>query len=115
MIQVLFKNLDKSDLARELVKKRLNHVVEKFPDLRTHKIITTLSMENSPLKPGPDSFTVKLLIQGKKYKTLIIEKSAMNIYAALAEVIEHSLELLNRQGDKMRVIKRNRIRRLAFA
>jgi ribosome-associated translation inhibitor RaiA len=111
MIRIIFKDLEKSELARNLAMERISTVVERFPDLRGHRIDTTLSMENSPTQAGPDVFTVKLFINGKRYKSVVIRKSASSLYVALADVVDHSLERLNRYGDKDRVKKRNMAKR----
>lgn len=107
MVTVVFKNLDKSDLIKETVITRLQDTIDRFPDLTGHRITVTLSMENSPQQAGPDHFTVKVHVRGKKYRDVLIEKSAMNLYLALAEVNEHLLERLNRIGDRARVKRRN--------
>jgi ribosome-associated translation inhibitor RaiA len=112
MIKIVFKNLEESELAKEAVLDRLQATVDRFPELREHKITVTLSMDNSPLKPGPDYFNVKLVIIGKKYKEIILEKSASSLYIALADVTGHALERLNRYGDKQRVKQRSRERKL---
>ena len=108
MITVVFKNLDKSNLTKEAVITRLQEGIERFPDLEGHRITVTLSMENSPQQAGPDHFTVKVYVRGKKYRDVLIEKSAMNMYLALADVNEHLLERLNRMGDRTRVKLRSR-------
>jgi ribosome-associated translation inhibitor RaiA len=106
MIKVIFKDLSPSEAAKDAVNDRISSIVERFPDLEGHKISVTLSMENSPIQAGPDVFTVKLFINGKRYQSVMIQKSASTLYSALAEVIEHSLERLNRYGDKKRVKRR---------
>lgn len=52
MIQIKFKNLEKSELAREATQDRIEVLMDKFPDLNLCKIQVTLEMENSPTKPG---------------------------------------------------------------
>ena len=106
MIRVIFKDLERSELAKDIVQERLITVVDRFPDLGEHKIDVTLSMENSPIQAGPDVFTVKVLISGSRYKNVVIEKSAPSLYVALADVVDHSLEVLNRYGDRERVKQR---------
>lgn len=112
MIQVIFKNLERSELAKDAALERMESVVDRFPDLGKSRISVTLSMENSPLQAGPDSFTVKIYCQGGRYKGVTLDKSASNLYAALADVVEHLLERLNRYGDRDRVKKREKARRL---
>lgn len=103
MITVKFKNLDASELAREAVTERMSSLIEKFPDLKTCRIVTLLEMENSPLKPGPDLFTVKLQVLNGRYRGVTISKSDGNLYVAVAAVAENLLERLNRFGDRARV------------
>lgn len=49
MIQIKFKNLEKSEIACEIVHARMESLIEKFSDLEDSKIQITLEMENSPL------------------------------------------------------------------
>ena len=111
MINVVFKNLDRSELAREAVTERLDAIVEKFPDLQKSRINVTLEMQNSPLQAGPDLFIVKAQLNSGRYRGLRVEKSAQSLYIALADVVEHMLELLNRSGDRTRVKARNSARK----
>lgn len=112
MITVIFKNLDKSELAREAAVERVESLIAKFPDLNSSKLRVTLEMHNSPLQPGPDHFTVKLLATSGRYKGVQLEKSATNLYVALADVVDHMLEKLNRAGDRKRVKERNGAREI---
>jgi ribosome-associated translation inhibitor RaiA len=107
MVRVIFRNLEESELAKDITFERVQSIVDRFPELTKHKMSVTLSMDNSPLKPGPDLFKVKFLISGKKYKNIILEKSASSLYSALAVVVEQVLERLNRFGDRQRVKNRN--------
>ena len=113
MILVKFKNLKKSELVSYSVIDRVSVLVEKFPDLREGKIRITLEMENSPAQAGPDYFKVKVYISRGRYGGVIVEKSSSNLYVALADVIDHLLEKLNRFGDKNRVRERNNARQIA--
>jgi len=110
MIKITFKNLERSELAKEIVEERFVEVVERFPELQRTQIHVTLKMENSPRQAGPDLFKVKTRITGGKYQGVILEKEAPSLYTALAEVVEHLLERLNRHGDKKRVRERNQLR-----
>lgn len=112
MIQVKFKNLEKSEMAREAVQERIEVLIEKFPDLSGSKIQVTLEMENSPSQAGPDLFKVKLHVSRARYDGITVEKSDSNLYVALAEVVDHMLEVLNRFGDRARVKERKRARDL---
>ena len=100
MIQVKFKNLEKSEMAREAVHDRIESLIEKFPDMSESKIQVTLEMQNSPLQAGPDFFKVKLHLARGRYDGITVEKSDSNLYVALAEVVDHMLEVLNRYGDR---------------
>ena len=113
MIQIKFKNLDKSDLIQSTVIERMNDLIQKFPDLEKSKIEVTLEMENSPSQAGRDFFAVKVQFIRGRYDRVRVEKSSPNIYVALAEVVDHLLERLNRFGDKTRVKERRSAREFA--
>lgn len=111
MIRINFKNLEKSELIVESATRRLQAIVMKFPDLTQSRMTLTLEMENSPQQAGPDLFTVALQISGGRYRDVRLEKSAANLYVALADLVEHLLEKLNRYGDRSRVKLRSQARR----
>lgn len=113
MIRVVFKNLEKSELAREAVMERLEILKEKFPDLARSQMRATLERLNSSRQPGPDLFSVTLQVIGGRYGGIRMEKSEPNLYAALANLAEHMLERLNRYGDRDRVRRRGQARKLA--
>ena len=113
MLHIKFKNLDKSELIDTATRQRFEALVDKFPDLSASKIRITLEMENSPFQAGPDFFKVKLHIARGRYDGVIVEKSNASIYVALADVVDHMLEKLNRFGDRQRVQQRSKARRIA--
>lgn len=113
MIQIKFKNLEKSEMACTAVLERIGVLEDKFPDLREGKILVTLEMENSPTQAGPDLFKVKVHISSGRYFGITVEKSDSNLYVALAELVDHMLERLNRFGDRMRVKERRLARQIA--
>ncbi len=112
MISIKFKNLEKSEMAREAVGERIEALVEKFPDLSQSKLQITLEMENSPTQAGPDLFKVKLHVVRGRYDGVTVEKADASLYVALAEVVDHMLEKLNRAGDRVRVKERTRARQI---
>jgi ribosome-associated translation inhibitor RaiA len=112
MIQIKFKNLERSEIAREAVQDRMEALTDKFPDLDQSKILVTLEMENSPFQAGPDLFKVKLHIASARYDGVTVEKSAPSLYVALADVVDHMLESLNRFGDRARVKERKIARQM---
>ncbi len=103
MVRTVFKNLEKSELAKAAAEERLATVADRFPDLYKSRITITLSMDNSPFQAGPDVFTVKIQCHGGRYRGVILQKSASSLYIALADLVDHLLERLNRHGDKTRV------------
>jgi ribosome-associated translation inhibitor RaiA len=111
MIKVNFKNLDPSELAREATVDRIGALVEKFEHLRESRINVTLAMENSPIQAGPDLFKVMVQVNGGRYQGVRVVKSAASLYVALADLVDHMLEALNRWSDKARVRDRSKARR----
>lgn len=111
MINVVFKDLEASELARQLATERLQALVDEFPELRTHLLVITLSMNNSPNRPGPDLFSAYLRISGQKYRRIHLRKSSRSLYIALNELCKTLLEIINRSGDRNRVEARTRSKR----
>jgi ribosome-associated translation inhibitor RaiA len=60
-------------------------------------------MDNSPAQPGQDLFKVKIFVSRGRYDGITLEKEDSNLYIALADVVDHMLEALNRYGDRVRV------------
>lgn len=113
MIQIKFKNLEKSELAKEAVAERVEALVNKFEDLEESLITVTLEMENSPIQAGPDVFNVKLHVTRGRFDGTTVTKSNSNLYVALADLVDHMLEKLNRTGDRARVKERTKARQVA--
>lgn len=113
MIQIKFKNLEKSEMASDAVRERIVPLIDKFDDLSRSKIQVTLEMENSPAQAGPDLFKVKIHVSSGRYDGITVEKENANLYVALADVVDHMLEVLNRFGDRVRVKERKQARQLA--
>ncbi|NCN27313.1 HPF/RaiA family ribosome-associated protein [bacterium] len=109
-MKITFRNLDRSDFAKEAIISRIETIHERFPDLMESNLHITVDMENSSLQPGPDLFKVKVRCRGGRYDGVILEKSGENFFLALAEVVEHFLERLNRFGDRARDVKRRKAR-----
>jgi hypothetical protein len=110
MIQIYFKGLEPSELAREVILERIAESQERFPQLLHHRLSVTLSMENSPDQKGPDLFGVRLNISGPRFQRLMIEKRASSLYLAAAQLQESLLEFLNRASDRPRVKARRQMR-----
>ncbi len=113
MIHFVFKNMDRSDFAKTAILDRLQRMVEKFPELRGQKMQVTLELLNSPIHAGPDRFLIRLNVISGRYRGIRLQKSASNLYQAVADLIDHLLERLNRFGDRHRVKSRAQARRLA--
>ncbi|MFN7728559.1 MAG: hypothetical protein ACK5P7_05340 [Bdellovibrio sp.] len=103
MIQIKFKNLEKSQLASEAALERIEGLILKFPDLAKSHVQLTLEMQNSPFQAGPDLFKIKLCTTRGRYTGIVVEKEDANLYVALAELTDDMLEVLNRFGDRERV------------
>ncbi len=115
MYSIVFKNLESSDLVKNVVKNFIEEIHEKFPNVSKSKINIVLSMNNSATQAGKDDFEVSLHIQKGEFDGLILKKSAMNLYTAIADLKESVLERFNRNLDKKRVKARTSLRKLKRA
>ncbi len=111
MLKIVFKGLEKSQLALDIVTEKFEDLSEKFPELKSHQMDIFLTMNNSRLKAGRDEFGVKLIIKGHKYGGIIVEKKDTSLYAALDSLLLVSQQRLNGKGDKVRVKARNLLRK----
>ncbi|MEZ4871956.1 MAG: HPF/RaiA family ribosome-associated protein [Bdellovibrionales bacterium] len=102
MARIIFNNLEKSELAKEVVRDHLKNLTDRFPDLKSCRLVITLDMHNSPTQAGPDEFSVKFHCRSGKYKGAILEKRESTLYKALAELSNHLPERLNRHVEKNR-------------
>jgi ribosome-associated translation inhibitor RaiA len=101
MLKIVFKNMESSQLVKDIVHERISPIIEKFPSLEGHNITLTLEMENSPKQAGPDLFTVSSVVRGKTYKGLKIKRSSGNFYHATAELADGLNQLLGRESDRL--------------
>lgn len=106
-LNVVFKNLKKSNFIQQAVEERLAKVMSKFKGFRESKTTVIVSMDNSPRQAGVDQFTVKLVATPNKKKPVILEKKAEGFYEALAQVSEKLLEVFERSEQKSRQLKRS--------
>jgi ribosome-associated translation inhibitor RaiA len=86
--------------------------MDRFPSLKDCTVYVALEMHNSSVPARPDLFTVKVYMSDGRYRGVRLEKSGQNLYAALEEAVEHTIEKLNRLDDRRRVILRHRAREL---
>jgi ribosome-associated translation inhibitor RaiA len=102
MMRIIFRNMETSELARDIVNERMQPIFERFDRLLPSDVVVTLKMDNSPEQAGPDLFWVKFHCTRGPYRGIILEKSSSNLYAGLADVVDGLLERLARHADRKR-------------
>lgn len=110
MVQVLFRNLDRSEAFVKVCESRMSRLQEKFPDLLNARVIVTTTLTSSPSHTSSDSFSVSLRIVGGPFSGLILHKEADSIYRAWSDCADHLLERLHRAAEKRRSKDRQSIR-----
>lgn len=111
MVKVVFKNLAKSEMIRDIVMNRVEKTMAKFLDLEKVSSTVIVAREHSHEHTGVDWFSVKLLIAGKGLKPIVLEKRAEGLYQALAMVSDRALEILHRSIEKSRFENRHERRK----
>jgi ribosomal subunit interface protein len=101
MFKIIFKNMDSSELVKDIVSEKIQPIIEKYPALVGHQIVLTLEMENSPNQAGPDLFTVTSMVKGKTYKNLKIKRSSSNFYVAIGELADRFNEQLSKEINRL--------------
>ena len=107
MIQVIFHNLEKSEMVRNVLGEIIEGTLEKFPHAERGKVQIYASKENSLTQAGKDHFTVKLVVHTKYLKPIVLTKGAESLYQAAALVSDKLLETLHRAFDKKRTVRRD--------
>jgi hypothetical protein len=113
MFKIVFKNMESSQIAKQIIQDRIIPVIDKFPSLKGHRITLTSEMENSPKQAGPDLFTISLLISGKIFKGLKIKRASGNYYHAIASLVDGFRELLSHESD--RILKRYKYKKIPIS
>ncbi len=111
MVKVVFKNLKKSELVREVTTERIEKTISKFSELARMAATVIVSREHSNEHSGASLFSAKLMLAGNGHKPLILEKRAESLYQALALVTDRAAEIFQRALSKDRETGRHRKRR----
>jgi ribosome-associated translation inhibitor RaiA len=111
MVRVVFKNLEKSDMIRDIVGSKILHSLEKFPSLAKATATTIVSRDEARNKNGDEHFSVKLILAGNGIKPIIIEKSSNNLYQAVSIAADSAHEILHRASTRIRERTRLKQRR----
>lgn len=109
MLNIVFKSLEPSSLAREIAEERIGEVVKSFPDLDIHDMTLTLAISRSFSQRGADTFIAQLQVIGPKYLKISVSKRSRSLFIALDELCEalrNSLQRLQGLGDSPNPIKR---------
>ena len=89
MVEVLFRNVERSELARQLAEDRISEIVRAFPDAPTRAVSITLGMVRSSQVSRPDLFAVHVQWNGA-FGTIAAQAQAPSLYVAL-ELLQRSL------------------------
>lgn len=111
MIKIVFKNLPKSDLLKNIATKKIAALYSKFPNLKNKKIVCTLAMRNSITQQGPEEFLVKVLVHEGNYRNIGLQKKSKNLHKSLIETIDRMHERLKRHDEKKRRTQRSHSRK----
>jgi hypothetical protein len=96
MLEIGFKNLAVSELAKDAVCEKIDPVLEAIPELSQAKCLVTLEVKKSSRESGPDFFKAHFKVEGGPFHGLSLEKQALSLYVALGDLAENLLQ----QGNK---------------
>jgi ribosome-associated translation inhibitor RaiA len=99
-MKIVFKNMEPSTLARQIVEEKLTPVIDKFPKLKLNALTVTLEMENSPAHAGPDLFTTWVVIKVPGARHLKLKRSDMNFYRAISLLSDGLMESLSQKHNE---------------
>ena len=111
MVKVIFKNLERSDLIREIASEKVEKALEKYAVVDPLASTVVLSREHSREHTGVDEFSVKLMVGARGHKPVIVEKRSTTITQALASVLDRAMDLLHQSFARERLGVRHERRR----
>lgn len=86
MIEIVFNNLERSELVTELVTDRALSAVARHPGLEHSNLVITIGRQCISDPSRPDLFTVELLIQKGLFDGIVLKAESSNFFEALDEV-----------------------------
>ncbi|PWU22053.1 MAG: hypothetical protein C5B49_01475 [Bdellovibrio sp.] len=111
MVRVMFKNLQGSEFIAQAVTEKIDHVLAKFPETRNTRASAIVSMENSQFHSGPELYQVKVILELKGMKPVVVEKQSSNVYQASALLADRLFEAVHRHLDRRREHHRRTVQR----
>jgi ribosome-associated translation inhibitor RaiA len=111
MVKVIFKNLERSDLIREIASEKVEKALQKYAVVDPLASTVVLSREHSREHTGVDEFSVKLMVGARGHKPVIVEKRSTSITQALASVLDRAMDLLHQSFARERLGVRHERRR----
>lgn len=88
MIRFLFSHLDKSVFVENFALQKLEPMLARFRRDRALDGVVKLDMENSRMHAGRDSFACEIRIRSRMFKNIVIRKSNINLYQAIAQAAD---------------------------
>ncbi len=113
MLDIILKNVEDAEQARQLVHERFEPLVRRFPDLKAHRITVVLEENRSSRsRHGSRLLSVKATVDGGKYRAMTLARMADSLHAATAEVVARLRTMLNHAASKARQRSRYRFKPL---
>lgn len=100
-VQVLFHDLTRNEVSEQIVQDRIEKVLEKFQLAADMKAQVFISRESSEVT-GPDHFSVRIIVSGKRLKPIVIHQLGQNVFQAVAFACDRLLEVMHRHLEKRR-------------
>jgi hypothetical protein len=88
VIEIQFKNMYPSTLAKEMVLKRLKPILERFSLVQNNRVYIYVELCTNNHYNKKDEFSVSLKVSGKDFKNFQIKKSAASLFQAASDLSE---------------------------
>lgn len=92
MIEVSFKNMESTELAKQIVEERLVRVVKTNPLLSKHRFKVEIERIHSGASPKPDFFKIDLAVSGLHLRHRQLVSKHPSLYQAIGLVCEKLLK-----------------------
>ena len=95
MVEIQFKNMYPSTLAKDMVLKRLIPVLEKFSISERCRVFISVELKNNSDHQKSDEFNLLLKLSGKEIGKFQLKKSAVSLTQAACELSDTLEKQLN--------------------
>ena len=111
MVKVVFRNLANSEVMKNVIKEKVNHILSKFPNLDNSMATVIVGQGHSPTHASSDNIQIKLILTSRGFKPVVLSKEGESATAVIALLFDRLFEVVHRALERRREKTRSARRR----